>query len=269
MSEKDSITVPRPNARVKNLIGHKYGKWTVLAYDSCPNGHAYWLCQCACGTKQPVRADRLKIPRTKGCKKCANTRLATHGYGHTLVYAVWCTMQARCYNEKHASYKYYGAKGVTVCKRWRDSFANFLADMGDRPSPKHSIDRKNSNGNYELSNCRWATPTEQANNTSWNRFLEHNGETKTLAQWAQTVGMDYTLFRRRIVRGWDIERALTEPSKNAPRKILLEYNGECKTIAQWTRDLGTPRNLIGDRIRHGWSVERALTEPSQKTILKS
>jgi hypothetical protein len=130
-------------------------------------------------------------------------------------------MKARCYRPTKKHFAKYGGRGVTVCDRWRDSFEMFLADMGQRPSAKHSLDRKDVNGNYEPSNCRWATKIEQANNTSRNKFIEFNGKTMTVSQWASSMGCAEQTLANRLKSGWPIEDALTRPVN---RKFKLKFS---------------------------------------------
>jgi len=120
-------------------------------------------------------------------------------------------MMARCYVKSATGYKNYGGKGIRVCKRWR-KFENFLADMGERPSETHSIDRfPDQSGDYEPGNCRWATDEEQANNMSTNRVIEHDGKRKTISKWAKELGMTAGAIVNRLARGWSIEKALKTP----------------------------------------------------------
>lgn len=130
----------------------------------------------------------------------------THGCSKTKIYRVFMAMHARCKNPNHISYPRYGAKGVTVCERWA-KFEQFIADMGMR-KPGQSIDRVDNTKGYSPENCRWATVKEQANNHSNNRHLTVNGETKTLAQWGETVGMSPMKILSRIRRGWTTEDAV-------------------------------------------------------------
>lgn len=109
-------------------------------------------------------------------EKTANKGRPTHGGVYTPEYTVWLTMRKRCNDPKHDSYRSYGGRGISVCKEWAN-FANFYADMGPRPTPQHSIDRVDNNGNYEPSNCRWATLKEQHRNRRDNRMITHEGIT--------------------------------------------------------------------------------------------
>jgi hypothetical protein len=131
-------------------------------------------------------------------------------------YGIWESMLRRCLNPKHKAFKDYGGRGITVCDRWRD-FSAFYADIGPRPSPRHSLERKDGNGNYEPTNCRWATKREQQRNTRRNVRLTFRGETRCLAEWADIMGLKRELVRGRIRLGWDAERALTTPSAAAVR----------------------------------------------------
>lgn len=123
-------------------------------------------------------------------------------------------MKRRCYAPKTDRYPQYGGRGIRVCARWLGSFENFYADMGPKPTPRHSLDRIDVEGNYEPTNCRWATRTEQARNTTRNRLITHNGVRKTLVEWAECAGMSSDLLRNRIDRyGWNIARALSSPRR--------------------------------------------------------
>jgi hypothetical protein len=124
-------------------------------------------------------------------------------------YHAWQHMRARCNNPKHKSFKNYGGRGIAVCKRW-DSFAAFLADMGLRPSPKHSLERKNNDRHYSPSNCKWATKIEQVNNTRVNRRITFRGRTLTVSQWAKEIGIKPNTLHCRLVQyGWPPSRALS------------------------------------------------------------
>lgn len=146
------------------------------------------------------------IQRHKGVKRHGHAR---HGK-QTPEYITWFGIINRCLCQTGSSYKKYGAKGIKVCQRWRDSFLAFLEDMGPKPSPEHSIDRfPNQSGHYEPSNCRWATKEEQMNNRRSNRRIKVGGETLTLAQLARRVGIRSSTIAYRLNNGWSLEAAIS------------------------------------------------------------
>ena len=134
-----------------------------------------------------------------------------HGHtsraGKSTEYNSWQAMKRRCYDKNHDSYKHYGGREITVCGRWRNSFENFLVDMGFKPTTKHTLERKDSLGNYTPDNCKWATWTEQLNNTRRNRVVELKGEKKTVAQWCRVLGLNYEKIMGRLKTGWAPEKA--------------------------------------------------------------
>ena len=149
----------------------------------------------------------------------------THQMSRTRFYASWREMKRRCYNENVRAYKWYGARGITVCERWRVSFELFFSDVGTRP-PGMTIERIDNEGNYEPGNVRWATQKEQSNNTRASRWIELAGQRMTLMQWAEKTGLRCeTISKRLDLLGWSVERALTAkprhkelPSENAVEK---------------------------------------------------
>ncbi|WCS27247.1 hypothetical protein LOK46_10640 [Methylobacterium sp. NMS14P] len=145
----------------------------------------------------------------------------THGHASfgatTAEYEAWRKARQRCENPKNPRYASYGGRGIQVCERWRD-FAAFFADMGSRPTPAHQLDRKDNDKGYEPGNCRWATPAEQMVNRRNTRFVEVDGKQVPLATLAKEAGLPINTLRFRILKGWDLTRALTAPLANTGPK---------------------------------------------------
>lgn len=155
--------------------------------------------------------------RSCGClqREVASATFRTHGHTlnmqKTAEYQTWASMIGRCCTPTAEGWPDYGGRGVTVCERWRDSFEAFLADMGHRPSAKHSIERLDVNGHYEPYNCVWATRATQSRNTRRNRMITFQGRTQCLIDWAVELGLTKSALKHRLDRGWSVERALSEP----------------------------------------------------------
>ena len=130
---------------------------------------------------------------------------------------IWRAIKARCHSVGSVSYAWYGGRGIRVCERWFDSFENFFADMGPRPSKAHSVDRIDNDGNYEPGNCRWATRKEQQRNKRNNRLITYNGETMCLEAWADRLGIGWATIHERLDRGWSVADALSRPIAFSPR----------------------------------------------------
>lgn len=207
--------------KVKDLTGKKFSRLTALR-NVGPQGKSrnnYWESVCECGTVVKVNGAFLTNGTTKscGCLQREKARIVgvnskKHGLSKSRTYRIWSCMIQRCSNPKVDSYKYYGASGIKVCDRW-NTFANFLADMGECPSGL-SIDRIDSKNGYSPDNCRWASIITQARNTSRNRFYTHQGATRCLPEWAEITGINRAVLQSRITIGWSIERALTEPVRS-------------------------------------------------------
>ena len=211
--------------KVIDRTGSRYGSLTVIKlnrreFRSARHGFSnYWMCLCDCGEEVEVHQSNLVSGNTKSCgcqssRKSFAKRVTTHGMSKTPTYTSWSAMKDRCYQVTHKEYKRYGAAGIKVCKRWRDSFENFFADMGERPDGC-SLERIDGEKNYTPKNCVWATKEQQANNRRNNRLIEFDGKTMTLAQWAKKTNIPASTIARRIDRGWDIERALGEKNEQS------------------------------------------------------
>lgn len=199
--------------KLNNLTGVKFGMLKVVSRAESRKGATYWNCQCDCGSISIVAASNLARNNAKSCGCNRSESLVKHGLtrkgaGQPPEYQVWSQMIQRCTNPKNKSYKYYGGRGIMVCKRWLNSFENFIADMGMRDSQKHSIERSKNNLGYNPKNCRWATQLEQARNTRRVRLLSFNGEKLSMMNWAEIIGIKYGTLRSRIQRGMKIKEAL-------------------------------------------------------------
>ena len=151
---------------------------------------------------------------------CSGSRTGTRRTGE---YESWAGIIKRCLDVNSPRFVDYGARGITICARWRNSFENFIADMGLKPTPQHSIDRINNDGNYEPGNCRWATPSQQNRNKGNNRRITLNGQTKLLAEWSELTGISASLILKRIKAGWSIEKTLSVKPIST-RKTFLQRN---------------------------------------------
>lgn len=203
----------------QDLTGRVFGKWSVLRKSDKrgPRGETLWVCRCECGTSRDVRATNLVTGRSSSCG-CSATHKSALTHGHTVnreispTYHTWAGMKARCTNPNHSHFRYYGAVGISICDRW-ESFENFLTDMGEKPAGM-SLDRIDTSGPYSPENCRWASNSTQANNKSNNRLITAFGETLTLQQWANRIGVSHGTIIFRIDRGgWPVEAAVSTPSR--------------------------------------------------------
>lgn len=196
------------------FIGEKRGRLTVLS-EPFSRGRAFYIrCKCDCGTEFECLRNDVAQGHTKSCgcysRDLASERNRTHGMARSRTYVTWRSMLNRCYLPEEKAFANYGARGITVCDAWRNSFEAFLAYMGERPEGM-TLDRyPNGAGNYEPGNCRWATLRMQANNTRRNKILSFNGKSMTISDWAHELGLKARTLHARLSNGWTVERALTQ-----------------------------------------------------------
>jgi len=209
------LTTEKPTrSNAIDLTGLRTGKLVVTEFAERRKNHGYWECLCDCGTACIVRGSHLKSGQVSHCGCQGRNR--THGHashGHkTPTYNSWLAMIKRCENAAHKAFHNYGGRGITICDQWRNSFEAFLEDAGERPSPKHSIDRfPNKDGNYEPGNVRWATRTEQGNNRRGNVLLEFYGVTKTVMEWSRISQVAHSTIGRRLRAGYSPQMAVWLP----------------------------------------------------------
>lgn len=206
--------------RRHNIIGMRFGKLVAVEFDET-FFKLRTVCKCDCGNYIVLPSGDVKKRKCCGCdgRKRISKAKAKHRMYGTPEYSAWGSMKTRCYNQAQRAYKDYGARGISVCDRWRFSFENFLEDMGLKPSPKHSIDRINNNGNYEPGNCRWVTIEVQADNKRTTRFIEIGGVRKTVAQWSRETGIGNTTLYYRLSKGVDESELLAPPDKSGKKLI--------------------------------------------------
>lgn len=193
-----------------DLSGQTFGLLTVIGRSHRESGQSWkWRCRCACSREVLVQGSILKAGRTSACSSCA-TRIAqtTHGGTGTPLYARWRAMLQRVDNPNSTEWHNYGGRGIAVCDEWQ-SFEAFARDMGPTFEPHLELDRIDVDGNYEPSNCRWATRIQQQNNRRTNHRVTWDGRTLTVAEWAELLGIKANTLLYRLRRGWSVERALT------------------------------------------------------------
>lgn len=205
----------------RDRTGDQYGRLTVIGLSTRlerrSNGiyNRFWNCLCDCGNTVEVCSGNLPSGHTQscGCFKAERIHEGTykHGLIHTSEYWAWSSMRRRCYDTNDKGYKNYGARGITVCDRWIESFENFISDMGMKPSPKHSVERKNNDSGYSPENCIWGTRAQQNSNRRNTRKLEHDGKNLTLMEWSQITGIKYFTLVRRVNKGWSPSDVIGRP----------------------------------------------------------
>lgn len=195
--------------RAENLAGQRFGKLTAMNYVRHPEKGAHWLCVCGCGEKTVVRASQLKSGHTQSCGCLHRERVVTHNDSNSSEYRTWDAMKRRCYNPATKHFEHYGGRGITVCDSWRDSYENFLSDMGRRPSRRYSLDRIDNDGNYEVSNCRWTIPKIQIRNRSNARHYDFDGRQYSAMELSERFGVPFNTLRSRLNRGWTVARAVS------------------------------------------------------------
>jgi hypothetical protein len=246
------------------MLGVTFGTRTVLALrfvEHCKRIRLYARVQCSCGKSALTDPSALRSGKNTRCHSCgATAHLTTHGQSKTSLYKIWNNMKQRCTNPSGPRWSKYGGRGITVCERWASSFENFAADMGPRPSPAHSIDRINNNGNYEPGNVRWATTAEQNRNTSRNIKVTINGKTRVMKDAAIDAGISPVTLRDRVRSGVRIDRALQTKPRYDDRAGTQRFDihGDKLTVKEIAQRYGMSVNTLKSRMQRGWKIERAI-----------
>lgn len=215
--------------KINNIEGKKFGRLLVIELHSISrNGRqskVKWICKCDCGNDVVCTGDNLRGSHTKscGCFKSQSSagRAYKHGMHGSHTWLSWREARYRVSNPNHPKWHRYGGRGISMCERWFNSFEEFFKDMWTCP-PDKTIDRINNDGDYEPGNCRWATPSEQANNTSTNGIVKSNGTEMTISQYCKLHGLCPSKFRyRHVVRGLPIEIA-TKQTLEVMKRLAAE-----------------------------------------------
>lgn len=198
--------------KIKDLTGKKFGMLTVIGLQDTNSRKTYWACQCDCGNIKVVRSDSLQSGaiRSCGCMKKAQekinlTKHHSHKMSGTRIYHIWRGMKDRCYNVHSPSYYRWGGRGITICDEWKDNFSAFYSwAMENGYSENLTIDRIDNNGNYEPSNCRWATMEEQSRNRQSNVVIQIGNSKRTLKEWCEIFELEYgTILERYHNNGFE------------------------------------------------------------------
>lgn len=248
------------NRRITITAGQRFGQLTATGRTEY-RGRSTLFVEVICDCGSPTRWARWHH-LSKGCSRscgCGVVKAArAHGEYNTHLYQVWADIKQRCLNPKNRSYGGYGGRGITICGEWAanyEAFRDWALTSGF--SDDLQIERKNNNGNYEPSNCKWATRIEQANNVRSNQRIEHDGVSKTIAEWARCVGISHITLRGRLASGWSVADALSKPARDAS----VHHNGITMSVGEWARTADLPYRVLVQRIRAGWDMERALSTP--------
>lgn len=222
--------------KAENLTGQTFGYLTVMHRVENQNRKVQYLCRCACGRLCVRSAQYLRRPdqQTKscGCRRweTSSSTHKTHGMSHSRIFHIWRGIIDRCLYPNCKDWKNYGGRGIKICKRWRDSFENFLEDMGPTYKPDLQIDRIDNNQGYSPENCHWVTPKENARNRRTNYIVPGYG--KTLAELSEISGVGAATIKRRIQYHWPTELLLIPP--RSKKKYTTSKIVDLNTVSQYT-----------------------------------
>jgi hypothetical protein len=288
------VRTPRVFGRF--VVGAVFGRLTVIDPMKAPKARM----RCECGVERVVLRGNVIAGFTRSCGCLAVERfvesITKHGRTGTIEYHSWSSAKERVTNPKNAQWARYGGRGITMCSGWRESFERFLADMGERPTRKHSIDRKDNDGGYwcgkceecvslgRVPNCRWATQREQAWNTRRTQMLTIDGETMPISVWAKRNGLTRQSVFQRIAAGWDPMVAATTPvgtkfarngrrgwkhSPKNPRGIVRRYEvaGDVLTAREIAAAHGLKIATVKQRLRAGADAEALTRQPARLDLV--
>lgn len=248
-----------------DLTGRRYTRLVALrqVWRENDKKHAFWECQCDCGNKFVARKDSLENGFAKSCGcLSAENGFHKHGYAYTRLYGIYQNIKDRCYNTNNHSYHLYGGRGIKMCDEWLNNPQTFFdwsyqnGYVEGKSRKEQSIDRKDVNGNYEPSNCRWVNQTVQNYNKQDTIRVLVNGEEKTLLDLHTEYSVPLTTLRSRYQRfkkGLCTIDELIQAEKiiNKPQQIIIEVNGEKHNLTEWEKITGVSRKTIAHRYNRG------------------
>lgn len=271
---------------MRNLIGLTFGWVHVAWFCGWAYGSTIWMVVCRCGKVHVAVANKLTKGRhtSCGCKQRVHKLNTSDANNHRL-YSTWGSMKGRCYRTTHPRFKDYGGRTpnpIVMCQRFRESFDSFCSVVLPKPSPRFSIDRINNDCGYYCGDCeecrqngwprnwRWATARQQGRNTRRNRFIEFQGQTLTIGEWAKRFKVSVFRIIGRLNSGWSVDAALTTPPQPLGswcRGRLLEFDGKSMYATEWARHFshnGLTASTIHRRLKSGWSIADTLTLPPRR-----
>lgn len=251
------------NKLAKDLTGMVIGDWTVIGRNlEKGTNHRYYNCVCVCGKKKVLRGSMLSQEKSKSCGCTTRTPfLGKHKQSNSPTYSTWLSMRYRCSKKDYDGYDRYGAKGITVCERWENSFNNFLEDMGERKRGV-TIDRIDNSKGYFKENCRWATKKEQTLNRGVTKWLTYKGETLCLADMAKKYNMNSTMLLSRLNKGMTIEDAIEKPSMRMAYFFIID--GLTYSYSELCTKYGVSRSTIDNNRVNGKSFKDAVSQQLNK-----
>lgn len=257
--------------------GEKFNRLTLIEPVGFDNqNRPIWLCKCDCGKTKDIRYWDVVHGKIKSCgclrdEKAHNRLIAynkshniKHNECHTRLYNIWSGMIQRCCNPNYHRYKDYGGRGIKTCDEWRYDYLTFKKWAIENGYKDYlTIDRIDTNGNYEPNNCKWSTNIEQARNRRNNVVVTYKGRTQTLIEWSNELGIKYDVLWRRLSKGWSVERTFERPVGWIGKQNIF-YNGKYYFLSELARKYNVSFPMLKYRLKKGMDIEQALTKPSQR-----
>lgn len=257
-------------SKMVDLAGERFGSLVAIKTAGSSKGRKkLWLCKCDCGNETIISGDCLRRggALSCGCKKgeLISKAKTKHGLVKTRLYRIWSDIKSRCYNRNEVAYKWYGARGISMCNEWLNDVAAFYTwAVKNGYHEGLTIDRIDNDGDYSPQNCRWVDMLTQCQNRRNNCYYTYNGNAHTIREWSLITGLSYRTIYTRIHKfKWDIERTLTTPKiqcRDKSNSRVITYKGKSLCIAEWARELGIKDSTLRERLRHGWDIKKAFNK---------